>query len=235
MPASSVSFSLSPLHRLLSFAWHPCQTMPSKESESVLTRFTAAVKSSSRPVSHARDSVYTSVGFKSVSTTQIKAQHSRTSVSPFYSIWCSVCWQTADRATCLPPSRHNPIPSTTVPILESCRRCPLSAAEMIAPLSGCDLFMLPIKLIRPHIVVNAWHWKMEDDTSSDYMAQWLHRLARVLLHRSPVLWEREGVGEMLYCATIWLSCNVSGLSAHAICTCPASSVLNWLRFIVKDD
>lgn len=97
--------------------------------------------------------VYTSVGFKSVSTTQIKAQHSRTSVSPFYSIWCSVYWQTADRATCLQPSRHNPIPSTTVSILESCRRCPLSAAEMIAPLSGCDLFMFPIKLISPHIVV----------------------------------------------------------------------------------
>lgn len=98
---------------------------------------------------------YTSVGFKSVSTTQIKAQHSRTSVSPFYSIWCSVYWQTADGATCLPPSRHNPIPSTTVSILESCRRRPLSAAEMIAGLSGCDLFMLPIKLISPHIVVKA--------------------------------------------------------------------------------
>lgn len=55
---------------------------------------------------------YTSVGFKSVSTTQIKAQHSGTSVSPFYSIWCGVYWQTADRATCLPASRHNPIPST---------------------------------------------------------------------------------------------------------------------------
>lgn len=98
---------------------------------------------------------YTSVGFKSLSTTQIKAQHSRTSVSPFYSIWCSVYWQSADAATCLPPSRHNPIPPTTVSILESRGRCPLSAAEMIARLSGCDLFMLPIKLISPHIVVKA--------------------------------------------------------------------------------
>lgn len=176
--------------------------------------------------------VYTSVGFKSVSTTQIKAQHSRTSVSLFYSIWCSVYWQTADEATCLPQSRHNPIPSTTVSILESCR-CPLSAAEMITLLSGCDLFMLPIKLISPHIVVKAWHWKTEeDDTSSDYMAQWWHRLARVPLHRS--LSYEKGRG-LLYCATLWLSCNVSGLSAHAICTCPASSVLNWLRFIVKHD
>lgn len=102
--------------------------------------------------------VYTSVGFKSVSTTQIKAQRRRTSVSPFYSIWCSVHWQTADGATCLPPPCHNPIPSTTVSILESSRRCPLSAAEMISPLSGCDLFMLP-KLITSHIVVKAWHWK----------------------------------------------------------------------------
>lgn len=58
MSASSVSFSASPLRRLLSFAWHPCQTMPSKESESVLTGFRAAVKSSSRPVSHGRDSLY---------------------------------------------------------------------------------------------------------------------------------------------------------------------------------
>lgn len=72
---------------------------------------------------------YTSVGFKSMSTTQIKAQHSRTSVSPFYSIWCCVYWQSADRATCLLASRRNPIPSTTVSILESCRRCPPSAAK----------------------------------------------------------------------------------------------------------
>lgn len=86
---------------------------------------------------------------------EIKAQHSRTSVSSFYSIWCSVYWQTADGATCLPASRHNPIPSTALSILESCRRCPPSAAEMIALLSGCDLFILPIKLISPHIVVKA--------------------------------------------------------------------------------
>ncbi|KAG7523741.1 hypothetical protein JOB18_002573 [Solea senegalensis] len=39
-------------------------TEPSKEPKSVLTEFTAAVKSSSRPVSRARPSVYTSVGFK---------------------------------------------------------------------------------------------------------------------------------------------------------------------------
>lgn len=103
--------------------------------------------------------VYTSVGFKGVSTTQIKAQHSRTSVLPFYSIWCSAHWQAADTATCLPPSRHSPIPSATVSILESCRRRPLSASEMIAPLSGCDLFMLPIKPISPHIVVEPRHWK----------------------------------------------------------------------------
>lgn len=128
---------------------------------------------------------YTSVGFKSVSTTQIKARHSRTSVSPFYSIWCSVYWHTACTATCLPPSRHKPIPSAAVSILDSCRSCPLSAAEMIARLSACDLFMLPIKLISPQIIVKAWHWKMgEDDTSSDYMAQWWHRLAGVPLHRS---------------------------------------------------
>lgn len=54
----SLSLSVSPLYRLLSFAWHPCQTMPSKKSESVLTGFTATVNSSSRPVSHARDGLY---------------------------------------------------------------------------------------------------------------------------------------------------------------------------------
>lgn len=87
--------------------------MPSKESESVLTRFTAAVKSSSGPVSHARDSIYTSVGFKSVSTTQIKAQHSGTSVSPFYSIWCSVRWRAADGGhlftSVTPKKKPNPL------------------------------------------------------------------------------------------------------------------------------
>lgn len=114
----------------------------------------------------------TSEGFKSAGTTQIKAQHSRTSVSPFYSIWCSVYWQSADTATCLPASHHNPIPSTPASVLESCRRCPPSAAEMIAPLSACDLFLSPIKLLSPHIVVKARHQRTEgDDTSSDYMAQ----------------------------------------------------------------
>lgn len=98
---------------------------------------------------------YTSEGFKNTSTTQIKAQHSGTSVSPFYFIWCSVFWQSADTATCLPASHHNPIPSTPASVLECCRRCPPSAAEMIAPLSGCDLFMSPIKLLSPHIVVKA--------------------------------------------------------------------------------
>lgn len=95
---------------------------------------------------------HTSEGFKSASTTPIKAQHSGTSVSPFYSIWCSVYWQSADTATCLPASHHNPIPSTPAWVLESCGRC---ATEMIAPLSGCDLFMSPIKLLSPHIVVKA--------------------------------------------------------------------------------
>lgn len=98
--------------------------------------------------------VYTSVGCERVSTTQIKARRCRTSVLPFYSIWCRVCWQKADRATCLPQTHHNPIPSTTVSILEYCG-CPLGAAEVIAQLSGFDLFMLPIKLISPHIVVKA--------------------------------------------------------------------------------
>lgn len=58
---------------------------------------------------------------------------------------------------------------TITSVLESCRRC---AAEMIAPLSGCDLFMSPIKLLSPHIVVRARHQRTEEgDTSSDYMAQ----------------------------------------------------------------
>lgn len=49
-------------------------------------------------------SVYTSVGFKRVSATRIKAQHSRTSVSTILFIRCSVYWRTAHGATCLPPS-----------------------------------------------------------------------------------------------------------------------------------
>lgn len=64
---------------------------------------------------------------------------------------------------------------------------------MIAPLSGCDLFVLPVKLITLHIIVKAWHWKTEaDDSCSDYMAQWWHRLARVPLHRS-LSYENRGV------------------------------------------
>lgn len=81
-----------------------------KKLESVLTGFTAAVSSCSRPVSPDLSSLFTSVGFKGISTTQIKAQHSRTSVSPFYSIWCIVHWQNSERATCLPPSQPHLMP-----------------------------------------------------------------------------------------------------------------------------
>lgn len=34
---------------------------------------------------------------------------------------------------------------------------------MIAPLSACDLFMSPIKLLSPHIAVKARHQRSEED------------------------------------------------------------------------
>lgn len=113
------------LRLFLSFVVRPCPA----RSQSQYLLGSQPLSSPPAGPSAMPGTAYTSVGFKSMSTTQIKAQHSRTSVSPFYSIWCCVYWQSADRATCLLASRHNPIPSTTVSILESCRRCPPSAAE----------------------------------------------------------------------------------------------------------
>lgn len=130
--------------------------MPSKESESVLTRFTAAVKSSSRPRQPMPGTVYTSVGFKKARA-PLKSSHSIAEhlFRHFIPFGAACIGKPPMEPPVLPPSRHNPIPSTAVSILGSCGRCPQSAAEMIAPLSGCDLFMLPIKLISPHIVVKA--------------------------------------------------------------------------------
>lgn len=112
-------------------------------------------QSSSRPVSHARDSAY----FSRLKNCE---HHSNQGTAP-QNICLTVLFHLVLRffggrpmePPVLPASRHNPIPSTPASILESCRRRLPSAAEMIAPLSGCDLFVSPIKLLSPHIVVKA--------------------------------------------------------------------------------
>lgn len=109
--ASISSVSSLTLRSLLSFVWHPCQTSKGVSQCLLGSQLQSApAADQSATVRTDLSSLFTSVGFKGVSTTQIKAQHSPTSVSPFYSIWCIVYWQNSERATCLPPPQPHLMP-----------------------------------------------------------------------------------------------------------------------------
>lgn len=80
---------------------------------------------------------------------------------PFIPFGAACFWRRAHRATCLPSLRQHLIPSTPVSIPRPCRCRLLSAVHTVAPLSGCDLFMSPIKQLSPCIV--ARHRRSEED------------------------------------------------------------------------
>lgn len=115
--------------------------------------------------------------------------------------------------------RRNQIPPmATVKMLSlAVNESLLSVAKMIAAVSACDLFMFPIKLLSPHIVVKVLTWGGRRRTISTLIA-WqsdCRRLADCCTLRTLLLRDWENGPTLTTSALlVWLRCDVSAFQDY---------------------